>query len=156
MFSYNGKTSDTLASLRHAKFMEALSLQPQILPPTERPIYFHALRVHLQVAQWKLLDLKCLNQVDWGWRQKNDGLVPIKTDIESAPSNLLQFIRCNCKTTSRNTCGSRSCSCLRSGLKCVSACGDCRGELSENSVMVDDVDIEDDMGRNIFDIFEEL
>lgn len=44
-----------------------------------------------------------------------------------APDDVLKVIRCNCKMTSRNTCGTTSCSCRSNGLKCVSACGDCKG-----------------------------
>ena len=45
------------------------------------------------------------------------------------------------------------CSCFRSGLKCVAAC-DCRGEFCNNTFEVE-VNIENDIDRNIFDIFEQ-
>ena len=58
---YSGKKTDTLGSLRYAKYVSmvatAKNMQPQMLPPTERATYFHSLRVHLQVAQWKNLEL---------------------------------------------------------------------------------------------------
>ena len=80
--SYNGKENGTLASLRHAKFMEnSLALRPQNLPPSERAMFFHSLRVHLQVCQWSTLDLGCLNPLDWGWCQVKDTLEPVKTDL---------------------------------------------------------------------------
>jgi hypothetical protein len=44
-----------------------------------------------------------------------------------APADLLKFIRCYCKVTSKNPCSSNSCTCHNNGLKCVTACGDCRG-----------------------------
>ena len=159
IFSYNGKQTDTLTTLRHAKFMESVTtsftLKPQNLPPSERAIYFHALRVHLQIAQWTTLDLECLNPLNWGWRKTNDTLEPIKTDLDPAPAEMLNFIRCNCKTTSKNTCGSRLCSCFRSGLKSISACGDCQGEFCKNIFEVEHHNVEDDIDRNIFDIFEQ-
>jgi len=34
---------------------------PDILPHTKRAVHFHALGVHLQVSQWKYLDLDCLD-----------------------------------------------------------------------------------------------
>ena len=82
-----------------------------------------------------------------------------------APDDLLQVIRCNCKLTSRNPCGSNLCSCRRNGLKCVPACGDCRGLSGNNgneidepedvqeegtAVETDATNIEED--RNIFDV----
>ena len=40
---------------------------------------------------------------------------------------------CNCQTTSKHTCGpSTRCSCRQNGLKCVAACGNCRGTECEN------------------------
>ena len=80
--SYYGKEADTLASLRHARFMGSvtisLTLRPQNLPPSERAIHFHALRVHSQVCEWSNLDLECLSPLDWGWYQMKDTLEQIK------------------------------------------------------------------------------
>ena len=63
--SYNGKPDDTLTSLRYAMFMSMISkyfqLQPENLAPTERAAYYHSLRVHLQVCQWKSLQLDVLD-----------------------------------------------------------------------------------------------
>ena len=36
-------------------------VEPSDLSATERAAYYHALRVHLQVAQWMNLDLECLD-----------------------------------------------------------------------------------------------
>ena len=58
------------------------------------------------------------------------------TDLEAAPENLLKFVRCKCKLTSRNPCGTNLCSCHKNGLKCVAACGDCRGEGCNNAVEI--------------------
>ena len=110
----------------------ATSIDPGRLPPTERTAHFHALRVHLQVTQWKTLDIKCLKPDEWGWQYVNDILFPIMTDEKVAPDALLKFIRCKCKVGSRNTCGTNMCTCKRNGLKCVQACGDCRGEKCNN------------------------
>ena len=136
-------------------------VNPDNLPPTERAAHFHALRVHLQVTQWKNLSLTCLNPKDWGWKEKNGVMIPTKTDLEPAPSWLLQVVRCNCKTESRNPCGTRLCSCRKNGLTCVAACGGCNGENCENAMVEeveeiseehDDIDIE----RNIFDFLEDF
>jgi len=69
-----------------------------------------------------------------------DVLSPIMTDLDAAPENLLQFIRCKCKLTSKNPCGTNICSCRKNGLKCVTACGDCRGEDCKNSEEIEDND----------------
>ena len=107
-------------------------LQPEKLPPTSRAIYYHALRVNLQVCQWKYLKSDCLNADEWGWKHENGMLVPVKTDQQPAPEWILKFVRCKCKTFSKNTCGSMVCSCRKSGFTCVEACGECRGQFCNN------------------------
>ena len=127
---YNGKPSESLESLRHAKFNKMVSekVLPEELPPTEAAIFHHALRVHLQVSIWMTLDLHCLDPQKWGWELSNGILNPIKTNIDAAPEHLLKVVRCNCKTSSKRTCEQNTqCSCRKNGLRCVSACGDCRG-----------------------------
>ena len=129
---YGGKADDTLSSLRYARFKQMVAenskFQPENLPPTERAILYHSLRVHLQVCIWKELNLRCLDPREWGWKMFKGALCPIKTDQDAAPQYLLKVIRCKCKTSSTNTCGERTlCSCRTNGLPCVSACGDCRG-----------------------------
>ena len=149
-------------------FMSMISkcfqLQPEKLPPTERAAYYHSLRVHVQVCQWKSLQLDVLDATKWGWTLHNGLLVPIKTDILCAPEWLLKFVQCNCKLSSKNPCGTRLCTCIKNGLSCVHACGDCRGELCNNNkpqaVEICELDeledpLDDDFSRNIFDdIFE--
>ena len=131
----------------------SLFLKHENLPPTERAIFFHALRVHLQVAQWKLMNVNCLNPLEWGRKTIDAGLEPVKTDLDTAPENLLQFMCCKCKLSSKNPCSTRLCSCFRSGLQCVPTCGDCRGESCENSVKVKDAKNEEGWYRNILDTF---
>lgn len=161
-FSYGAKEGDTLSTLRHTKFIQLLAtssiVDPSDLPPTERAAYYHALRVHLQVSQWLNLDLHCLDPTQWGWKFENNHLVPIKTDIAPAPDFLLNYVRCKCKTTTKNPCGTAHCSCRKHGLKCVAACGDCRGELCSNIMVTEERIINDDdddeqLERNIFDVF---
>ena len=65
--------------------------------------------------------------------EKNSLLLPTMTDKEPAPENLLVVIRCKCKLSSRNVCGTNLCSCRKSGLKCVAACEGCRGDECNNA-----------------------
>ncbi|KAL8562657.1 hypothetical protein ACOMHN_011228 [Nucella lapillus] len=71
-----------------------------------------------------------LNAEDWGWEVTGGMLLPILTDIAAASENLLNDIRCNCKTD----CQSARCSCRKHGLVCTSACGECRGESCANAL----------------------
>ena len=145
---YGGKASDTLNNLRYLKYMQMVStskitIEPQKLPPTERAAYYHALRVHLQITIWRQLSDNSLDATEWGWAVSGNQMTPIFTDLGAAPEDLLRFVRCKwCKSSTKNPCGSNSCSCRKHGLKCVAACGECRGETCKNC---DEITLEDDV-----------
>lgn len=133
------------------------ALNPEILPPSERAAYYHSLRVHLQVTQWKHLDIGILSADAWGWSMQDGMFLPIKTDIDPAPEWLLNYVRCKCKATSRNPCSTQMCSCRKNGLKCVMACNGCHGEDCDNKsgdMENNETESDDDFERNIFDIFD--
>ncbi len=69
---YEGKTTDSLTSLRYSKFMEMRSngkvLEPERLPPTERAAFLHSLRVHYQVVLWTQLSDDKLDPMECGWK----------------------------------------------------------------------------------------
>ena len=153
---YGGKQADSLNHLRYAKYMGMVStgnIDPQKLPPTERAAHYHSLRVHLQVIMWKKLtsDHDDLDPKQWGWKHNGKVLSPIVTDINAAPENLLKFVRCKCKLSSKNPCGTSMCSCRKHGLKCVTACEDCRGENCNNAEEILDVE-EDNFEEGNFDL----
>lgn len=133
-------------------------IKPQSLPPSESAAYYHSLRVHLQVIQWKSLMTSTIMPTDWGWKLVNNCYEPIKTDLEPAPENILKFIRCNCKVSTKNPCGTKVCSCKKNGLKCVVACGNCHGQQCNNSesIIYDDDNESDYDDANIFDILEDF
>jgi len=78
------------------------------------------------------LSIDILDPKQWGWKLNGSSLALIMTDLESAPENLLKFMRCKCKLSSKNPCESSLCLCCKDGLKCVAACGDCQGESCSN------------------------
>jgi len=152
---YGGKGSDKLQQLRYTCYMKMAAssskIAPSKLPPTERAAWYHSLRVYIQLCQWKTLMGCQMDPLDWGWKIENGKMAPIMTDQNVAPEELLLVIRCNCKLSSRNPCGSNQCSCKRNGIQCVSACGDCRGFGCNNSC---DDEISDDEEETI-DFFNE-
>ena len=105
---------------------------PEKFPPTPRAGYCDSLRVHLQVMTWESRREINLDPLEWGWKLNENSLVPIMTDLDPAPSHLLQFVRCKCKAENRR-CSTSICSCRKHGLKCVSSCGTCRGKSCENN-----------------------
>ena len=66
------------------------------------------------------------------WTLQDNEYSPIQTDKDIAPENLLKFMRCKFKLTSKNLCGTTTCSC-KNGLKCVTACGGCCGGGCNNA-----------------------
>ncbi|MES9882369.1 MAG: hypothetical protein ABW185_15970 [Sedimenticola sp.] len=145
---YGAKKDDTLITLRYAKYMAMMAksnrVEPQRLPPTERAAHYHSLRVHVQVVRWVELNNDALMDDEWGWKEESGSLHPIMTDLDAAPSKVLNYIRCKCSPTGRNPCGTNLCSCQKNGLKCVTACPGCRGESCRNTEPVIDDDACDD------------
>ena len=67
--------------------------------------------------------------------------------MQPTPESVLKFIRCKCKSRSKNICRTNLYSCRKHGLKWMVACSECRGESCGNSVDI----IEDMFERNLFD-----
>ena len=127
---YNGESDDVLTILGYVKWNHATATY-NYLRPTEREIYFHSLRVHLQVSCAKNLGIKCLSLQNRGWN-RTEVLVPIRRDLPAAPENILKVIRCKCKITSRIACGTVLCTRRKNPLKFVPGCGDVRGLSCNN------------------------
>ena len=63
---------------------------PEKLLPSERAAQFHGFRVHLQVIEFKMLDMNSnLDPTAWGWKFTEGTFAPIPTDKEVAPLELL-------------------------------------------------------------------
>lgn len=119
------------------KYVEAKSL-----PPTSAATRFHSLRVWYQIQDWKGKSGN-LDPQDWGWSLQDQQLVPVKTNLPPAPTELLSVVRCNCKTG----CDNLRCTCRRHGIDCSPVCGECKGLNCMNSVEVDLRDVDDDDGE---------
>lgn len=86
------------------------------------------------------------------------------TDDPPAPDEILNIVRCNCSVTTKTPCSSSRCSCVAHGLKCVPACGNCRGteccnSSSQNDEKLIDEEVEDNEedrfgDENIFDLMQ--
>ena len=107
-------------------------VKPENLPPTDSAAITHILRVHQNTITWETLAVTAPNPLHWGWKEENGKLTPKQMDENVAPSDPLKFIRCNCKSL-KNMCYTNQCTCKRYGLKCVQACGKCRGKVCKNN-----------------------
>jgi len=160
---YGGKQTDNLGSLRYAAYSKMIlttlnRLHPERLLPSERAACFHALHVHLQAVTGRTLGAYFADATLWGWRLDGKELVPVTTDQAIAPDDIMNIIRCSCKTD----CSSLQCSCRKNNLKCVSACGNCHGidctnvePLCYNAESDDDGGLADVMLDNDLDCIDE-
>ncbi|KAF3835714.1 hypothetical protein F7725_028272 [Dissostichus mawsoni] len=120
-----------LGEIRHNMFSRKAAaglIKPETLPPTEGAAAQHSLRAYLQTQDWILLQSMSLNPSDYGWTLGVHGYEPVPTLDPMAPEELLQFTSCNCN----GDCSNRRCSCKRNGVKCISACGVCKGISCKN------------------------
>ena len=74
------------------------------LPLSEHAAYQHSCRVFLLVMDWKFLVEAHFNTVSWGWTLQNGLYHPIFSDQPPALDDLLKFVRCKYKLTSKNPC----------------------------------------------------
>ncbi len=138
MSLYSGsKKGDTLDQLRLQKCCRKVSssttsVQPQTLPPTSAAARYHSFRVYHQVQTWRGFDQP---PTDWGWKLSGSNLIPVMADRDVAPKELLEVIRCSCKTG----CSQMNCPCCKADLNCSPACAECRG-ICTNTSAVDQKD----------------
>lgn len=115
LYLYNGKPGERLESLWHAlvrRWLLALPVQPQSL----HLVKYHSLHVYNQVQQWKGQRERC-------W------VCPCPNWLTTSTHELLQVIRCTCKTD----CSSLRCTCKKHDVECSVACSNCKGSECANS-----------------------
>ena len=140
---YGGSEGEELNCLRYRRFCEKVArsskhVESQILPPTAAASKFHSLRVYYQIQEWK--GCSDLDPEEYGWKVSDDLLLPVMTDKEPAPKEILEIIHCNCKTG----CNTKRCTCRLHGLDCNSACEQwCKGINCINSQKPDLDDYDD-------------
>ena len=66
-----------------------------------------------------------LKPTEWEWKSSDGQLEPIPIDKEIAPPNLLKVIGCNCRSSSKNQCQTKTYICKKNGTKCMATCGGC-------------------------------
>ena len=77
-----------------------MKTQHVFLPPKDLPTT--TLHVYL-VIKADMLNIEYgLNPCEWGWIRSGDLLIPVMTELLSAPEIILNVIRCNCKITSKD------------------------------------------------------
>ena len=139
---YNGKVERSLDSLRYKRYRDKIKsssyyVHPKTLPPTSSTAKYHSLRVYYQIRQCQGTEAGMFPQ-DWGWKESDGTLIPVTTDLDPVPNELLGIVRYNCQTD----CSTLRCSCSKQGLNCSVTCGNCRGSRCCNSYPEMDLDDE--------------
>lgn len=131
----------TLGAIRYSMFSRKAAagiIKPETLPPTDGAATQHSLRAYLQTRDWMLLQSMSLDPTNYGWAIGAHGFEPIPMLEPMAPEKLLKFTSCNCK----GDCSNRRCSCKKNDVKCIAACGNCKGITCKNCI--DDIHPEDE------------
>ena len=110
------------------------SIDPALLQPSPRTVYYHGLRVYHQVDVWRNLSDDDNDLLSWGWKISNGKFTPVMADIQAGPLDILRINRCGCK----DSCSVR-CFCRKAGLKSAFSCKECHDVTSSNAT--EDVDI---------------
>ena len=79
-------------------------------------------------GDWMLLQSMSLDPSGYEWMVGIQGYEPVPTLEHMAPEELLEFTSCKC----RGHCSNRRCSCRKNDVKCISACGNCKGIMCKN------------------------
>ena len=132
---YESTTELSLKSLRycifHTKVATATtSVTPETLPPTSNAAILHSYRTYHQTQLCKGESIDPLGQ---GFSIQKGRMMPGTMTEPPASPNVLQIVRCSCKTG----CKTMTCSCRKHGLKCTDSCKECRGVFCVNCQEVD-------------------
>ena len=138
-----GKSNNTLSSLCHIFTRKVATAKAFVTPkrvlPTSPAIRFHSQRVYFQNVL--LMGMaNGMNPTEWGWNQKNNQLIPVMTEKNDAPDELLKIIHCNCL----GECKSSRCSCRGYGLPHTASCGPSQTENCDNPINTQKVDTEEE------------
>ena len=100
---YLGKAEDSLDLLQLVMYNQKLmknknlAVQARDLPLTSATTGFQSKHVYFQIQEWATLGQPGLSPGEWGWKIRDNCLLPIMANMEPAPDYLLRVIRCSCK-----------------------------------------------------------
>lgn len=134
-YGTSAKQATTLKDLRWELFRKGK--EGEKLPPSPAAFLPHIYRTNYLTYVWKSstkAKLELPSPVDHGWYLEGDLFLPVYCLNDSAPEELLAFVKCGCH---KSKCEKKLCSCTRNGLPCTPACTcvDCQNqEMFKNDV----------------------
>ena len=124
-------------------------IDPALFTPSPRAAFYHGVRVYHQEAVWKDLSEVDKDPLHWGWKLSSNKYVPIMTDAQAGPSELLKIIRCGCN----GSCGAK-CSCRKASLKCTSTFKECHAIICTNIPDIEPEENQINLQKRFLDAFE--
>ena len=88
--------------------------------------------------------MTCFKPWNGGWTMGNNTRCPVMFDQDAALAKILQFIRCMCKSSGKDHCGTKQCSCNNNGLRCLMVYNESREHSCNNTDMTMNLDGDDD------------
>ena len=142
---FGSPKSDCISAARYDLWLSKLSKKTataapllQSLPPTSKAFREHVKRAHLVAAQFLASDEPDppdIFPVQYGWTydelNKCYNPMTFPADVDPAPLEVLQMIRCGC--CSEKPCQSARCSCFSAHVKCSVFCG-CHGLCNNKDI----------------------
>ena len=86
--------------------MNTTFVLPQALPPTLAAVKYHSFRICFQIQKWKD-NTSEIQPTARGWKDCDEKLLPVLTNLPPVPDEFLKITRCNCHTdcnSMRYTC----------------------------------------------------
>ena len=126
------------------------------LPPTDKNLYLHVRRAHLQMLIWKAADKQGPPNVsitEYGWEVKDGMICPCIDVVPPGPPLLMNVLSCGCRAKGK-ACKETSCSCHREKLSCTvycvcSAADDCWNPLTKRA-QIEESDDQDEDNEDTF------
>lgn len=79
-----------------------------------------------------MLSTTVANLQEWDWKEHEQKYIPIATDIDIGPAEIMKAACCKCRSDSRKPCGGQNCMCNFYRLPCTTACKNCNETSCEN------------------------
>ena len=135
--------SQSLKELRWELFCKGKEAEK--LPPTQATLIPHVSRANYVCHCWKNCrrSMQALPTPEGhGWLSENDNCVPVLCLKKPAPNEMLELIKCGCKSD----CATGHCSCRKNNLKCTPACSceDCSNQECQSYFDDNDIDYDSD------------
>jgi hypothetical protein len=124
---YGQPPGTSLQSARYSLFTKKKkSPKVMALPPTSDNMLQHVLRAHLQIMLWKAAKQRSppdesANIANFGWEFNDDIPMPVIVRGDTAPPELTDMIKCQCKAHGR-MCSTETCGCHKERISCTSCC----------------------------------